>query len=421
MTENNHLTFKAIIRISLPDSPETVTANVTLTAADAIPTEDGRFKHLAACTLADLKAYADLLEADVWETYETIKLIELADDESVDVVMTVTDAAGEQVPPSKDWFAQAVIVPTVLETVDEDPAAEPEEDDEVTFVAEFEDDEDVNEVEAETLEQPEKVEEEEVTSTSLSATVSESTTEESESATEEPEVEPEPEPEPEAEEVVAEEEPVEIEEVEPPLETKITVSEPEPAFDELEGATDPWIRPSTARVRIAGRRLPNGHPTWAAVDILIDETALRSAQAHALTSLDREVAGVMIGPRPEKQPDGRYVVHVIDTIIAKYTVMQGASVTYTPESWRYMNDKLMERYPDETAVIVGWYHTHPGFGIFLSGMDQFIHQNFFTQIWHIAYVLDPRAKTSGFFSWDRQKTRVSPYEFQWPSWAARSW
>jgi proteasome lid subunit RPN8/RPN11 len=133
------------------------------------------------------------------------------------------------------------------------------------------------------------------------------------------------------------------------------------------------------------------------------------------------VAGVLIGERPEKQPDGRYVVHIFDTIIAKYTVMNGASVTYTPESWRYMNDRLREKYPDDTAVIVGWYHTHPGFGIFLSGMDLFIHQNFFTQIWHVAYVLDPRARTSGFFTWDRQKSHVSRYDFPWPSWAAGSW
>jgi hypothetical protein len=54
-------------------------------------------------------------------------------------------------------------------------------------------------------------------------------------------------------------------------------------------------------------------------------------------------------------------------------------------------------------------------------MDQFIHQNFFTQIWHVALVLDPHAQKSGFFCWDRQKTRVSPMDFEWPNWAARSW
>jgi proteasome lid subunit RPN8/RPN11 len=108
-------------------------------------------------------------------------------------------------------------------------------------------------------------------------------------------------------------------------------------------------------------------------------------------------------------------------IIAKHTRMQGASVTYTPESWRYVNDRLAAMYPEDTAVIVGWYHTHPGFGIFLSGMDRFIHHNFFTQIWHVALVLDPLAGRSGFFSWNRPKSQVEPYDFPWPSWAADSW
>jgi proteasome lid subunit RPN8/RPN11 len=173
--------------------------------------------------------------------------------------------------------------------------------------------------------------------------------------------------------------------------------------------------------RILGLRRPPAHPTWTAVDILANESAFRDAQAHALSSLNKEVAGVLIGPQPEKQQDGRYVVHVADTLIAKHTRMHGASVTYTPESWRYVNDRLEELYPEGSAVIVGWYHTHPGFGIFLSGMDLFIHQNFFTQKWHIALVLDPLSQRSGFFCWDREKKRVDSYDFPWPKWASGSW
>ena len=389
MTEHNHLTFAAIIRISLPDQPDKVTANVTLTAADAIPDSSGEYKPLTACTLADLQAFADQLEADVWETYESIKLVELADHEDVGVELTILDQDGERMTPSKEWFEQAFVVRDMT-LADTEADAEPIEQADKTVSSD-----DVEEVEDE------------------------------EAEAESPDVTDEPKP---VEEPVVEETAVpDVEEIpiaaDPaPVQPQIKVSEPIQVYEEPEADPDATnIAPSQARVRIAGQRKWSGHPTWAAVDILMDEPALRAAQAHALTSLDREVAGVMVGPRPEKQPDGRYVVHVIDTIVAKYTVMQGASVTYTPESWRYMNDTLRERYPDETAVIVGWYHTHPGFGIFLSGMDQFIHQNFFTQIWHIAYVLDPRARTSGFFCWDRQKTRVSPYEFAWPTWAARTW
>jgi hypothetical protein len=39
--------------------------------------------------------------------------------------------------------------------------------------------------------------------------------------------------------------------------------------------------------------------------------------------------------------------------------------------------------------IVGWYHSHPGFGVEFSEMDLFIHRNFFPGPGQIAYVTDP--------------------------------
>ena len=391
--------YVAIIQIHLPEHEEVVSANIRLTPTELVPL-DGSHKTLNECTLAELQAFADQTEADIWETYQEIKLADLAKDSSIEMAMDVVDAAGEPVAPSREWLAKMVVetatsTNATLATHSEEAPSTSEE----AVVAQIDEapEEPANDAAAEPVDEP-TTEEEDVEETVVDA-----------------EVEPEPEagtPEPHAEAG---------EEID-----SIVVSEPEPVHEEREAPPDAKeseavIAPSRARVRIAGRYLPIGDPTPAAVDITVEEPALRAAQAHALSSLNREVAGVLVGPRPEKQPDGRYRVHILDTIIAKYTVMHGASVTYTPESWRYMTDKLRERYPDETAVIVGWYHTHPGFGIFLSGMDLFIHQNFFTQIWHVAYVLDPRAQTSGFFSWDRQKTQVSRHNFSWPDWAAGSW
>lgn len=366
----DELVYAAVITISVPATGDSAEVTVVLTPPDNIDV-DGVVKPLAECTLTDLQAFADALEADVWDAYESITLLELDEQPELAIDVTVTDRKGEPRSLKDSWRKQAIIIPAAVTLGTEDANTEP-------APAE------IGEDEPETLDtQPEET----------------AVLPEIDGAAVEPEAEAEPD---------------------------VVVSESEPVYAEPEetavpGPDETVIAPSRARVRIAGRRLQPGTNSWMAADVLIDEPALRAAQAHALSSPNREVAGVLIGAPPEKQPDGRYVVHIMDTIIAKHTVMQGASVTYTPESWRYMNDKLNERYPDETAVIVGWYHTHPGFGIFLSGMDQFIHQNFFTQIWHVALVLDPHAKTSGFFCWDRQKTRVSPMDFEWPNWAARSW
>jgi proteasome lid subunit RPN8/RPN11 len=347
------IVYAAIITIRLPGS-EKVSANVRLTPASMV-TAGGRVKPLRDCTLADLQAFADILEAEVWQEYQAIRLIELADAPEAEVNVTVLQAEGNQPHEPERWLEHAVVLAEAVaeaETAVIEPPATPEATVAETAVAE---------------------------NTAAEITAAES-------------------------------------------EPQVTVADSEPVQAEREASAEsPIYLPPHPEIRIAGRRRPLGHSTWAAVDVLINEPTFRDTQAHALSSMDREVAGVLVGPPPEKQPDGRYIVHVTDSIIAKYTRMHGASVTYTPESWRYVNDKMAELYPDESAVMVGWYHTHPGFGIFLSSMDLFIHQNFFTQIWHIALVLDPVGRRSGFFCWDRPKSQVKAYDFPWPMWAYNSW
>ena len=345
--------YAALITLTLPGMNGPTSATVVLHPHDAVAVADGRVIPLTECTLADLQAFADLLEEQVWQDYQSIRLTELLDSDESAAAITLLGETETPLPDPADWGTYYLILGK--ETADDRPPTTAEET--------------VNSKQV-------------PASDELPSAVGGRRSDD---------------------------------------DVPVSVAESEPVRPEPEAEPDREPAPLPPGIRIAGKRRPLGHPTWTAVDILINEPAFRAAQNHALSSLNREVAGVLVGPPPEKQPDGRYLVHITDTIIARHTKMHGASVTYTPESWRYLNDKLAEMYPDETAVMVGWYHTHPGFGIFLSGMDQFIHQNFFTQIWHVALVLDPVARRSGFFSWDRPKQDVRAYEFPWPLWAAGTW
>jgi len=57
---------------------------------------------------------------------------------------------------------------------------------------------------------------------------------------------------------------------------------------------------------------------------------------------------------------------------------------------------------------VGWYHSHPNFGIFLSEHDHFIQRNFFSQPWQVAVMVDPVRREMGCFGWDEGRvTRLS--------------
>lgn len=187
------------------------------------------------------------------------------------------------------------------------------------------------------------------------------------------------------------------------------------------GTMEPFVPEVAEDNRLAGVVLEDDTDYLAACDILFMETAFVDAKNHAMSSLRREVAGFMIGPPPEQQPNGRFTVHVTQMIPAEHTIMQGASVTYTHDSWRAIHDWLIKNYPNEEQIILGWYHTHPGFGIFLSNMDLFIHKNFFSQPWHVALVLDPVNKRSGYFCWDRSQTQIMPFKMQWPFWAHSGW
>ena len=65
-----------------------------------------------------------------------------------------------------------------------------------------------------------------------------------------------------------------------------------------------------------------------------------------------------------------------------------------------------ESYPNER--IVGWYHSHPGFGVFLSEHDTFIHQNFFSSPDQVAWVYDPHTDEEGCFGWiDGEMHRIA--------------
>jgi proteasome lid subunit RPN8/RPN11/F0F1-type ATP synthase membrane subunit b/b' len=119
-----------------------------------------------------------------------------------------------------------------------------------------------------------------------------------------------------------------------------------------------------------------------------------------------EVGGILIGDI-YKDKDGPFL-EVSAAIVGEHTKNQGAQMTFTTETWAHVNHVKDERYPD--ARVVGWYHTHPRFGIFLSEMDRFIHKSHFPQPWTTALVVDPVQDAEGFFVWSGGEPRpVSEY------------
>jgi proteasome lid subunit RPN8/RPN11 len=127
---------------------------------------------------------------------------------------------------------------------------------------------------------------------------------------------------------------------------------------------------------------------------------------HALGTLSdgeeiREAGGFLIGDvyRDEAGP----YLEIKAAIRGKHTRNEGTEVAFTPETWAHMNAEKERKYP--TDRVVGWYHTHPRFGIFLSERDQFVHRHSFPEPWAAAFVVDPVDKLEGLFGWDDGEPR----------------
>ncbi len=116
---------------------------------------------------------------------------------------------------------------------------------------------------------------------------------------------------------------------------------------------------------------------------------------HATENTTVEICGVLVGSI-EQDDDGPFcrIAHAIrcDSATSKF-----AEVTFTHESWAEINRQMDADFTE--FQIVGWYHTHPDFGIFLSDRDCFIHQNFFSGPGQVAHVVDPIRQIEGVFQW----------------------
>ena len=131
------------------------------------------------------------------------------------------------------------------------------------------------------------------------------------------------------------------------------------------------------------------------VSVFITQKAYVKTNVHAGSDLENEVGGWLVGKwRADPETGDNFIV--IEAILpAVHTKHGSAYLTFTQDSQVAMYDEMEDRYPE--SELVGWYHTHPKMGVFLSKYDLFLHQNFFTQQYQVALVIEPHSRTAGFF------------------------
>lgn len=141
--------------------------------------------------------------------------------------------------------------------------------------------------------------------------------------------------------------------------------------------------------------------------VFFETTAHDAIWSHARENTTIEICGVLVGK--VRQDDNGPYLQVSHALRCDSATSKFAEVTFTHESWNEINQKMDADFLD--FDIVGWYHTHPDFGIFLSDRDCFIHENFFAGPGQIAQVVDPIRQTEGVFVW--RKSKPVPTEYFW--------
>lgn len=142
-------------------------------------------------------------------------------------------------------------------------------------------------------------------------------------------------------------------------------------------------------------------PVSASFLVFFVQDALSEAWEHVRGEPTLEQAGVLVG-HPFVTFDGRTTFVVVAAVIPVEPGQAGAAhVVITPEGSARAREGIEQRYPGLKPV--GWYHSHPGLGIFLSEADRVITNSIYDANWHLAVVFDPQANQMGIFRGPQQE------------------
>lgn len=127
------------------------------------------------------------------------------------------------------------------------------------------------------------------------------------------------------------------------------VPAPEGPFQEVDESRDDVGEPFTDEKL---RKIPKTSA------VLVAPEVLTRFIAEAIQGAPNEVGGLALG-----RTRGRFLV--IDDLVMKTEPGTSTRVEFTPEDWT----RADEACKDDQAI-VAWFHSHPGYGVFLSGVDK---------------------------------------------------
>ncbi len=154
-------------------------------------------------------------------------------------------------------------------------------------------------------------------------------------------------------------------------------------------------------------RTPAGSP----VEMLIVAhlSAYSDIHRQSISSLPNETGGFLVG-RVACDQRGCWHVEIEQAVPVEPVTQNPVHFTFT---WKDV-DRVRSYREEHGKALLGWYHTHPDLGIFLSETDlERTHRVLFSEPFQIALVYDPVRGRAGYFFWDgAQQINASKAEWR---------
>ena len=121
--------------------------------------------------------------------------------------------------------------------------------------------------------------------------------------------------------------------------------------------------------------------------IFIIEHALKTIWKHAKEGMPQGVGGILLGGLYRDPDKNENYVEIHNAFPSASSFNEEMSLRVVNRVIADMEQVSIKTYPNQ--IVIGWYHTHPGNGIFFSENDELIHETFYRETANVALILDP--------------------------------
>ena len=135
-----------------------------------------------------------------------------------------------------------------------------------------------------------------------------------------------------------------------------------------------------------------GHPLY---EVYVEINVLGDIFTLAKRYFPLEIVGYLLGDLC------RYKTYTYVRVLDYIPIASYSTTTSVRPDITSLGESINKLYESD-LLIVGWYHTHPGYGCFLSDIDIDTQRKCFNKPYHVALVVDPIYQDAKFFKLDKQ-------------------